>query len=118
MGLFKRSAVHADAISPDTDSGSPHSFPLETKDDIATVHQESTSVHEEHSKWKVSKAGDGDVAMGLFKSPTDVHEPIDPADEKKLVRKIDLMILPYLAVVRKSNCRTSFGTLCAYTLRL
>ncbi|KAF2772103.1 MFS allantoate transporter [Teratosphaeria nubilosa] len=36
--------------------------------------------------------------MALFRDPSEVHEPIDPAEEKRLVRKIDLMILPYLAV--------------------
>lgn len=36
--------------------------------------------------------------MGLFRSPTEVHEPIDAAEEARVVRKIDLMILPYLAV--------------------
>ena len=36
--------------------------------------------------------------MALFDSPDEVHEPIDPVEEKKLVRKIDSMILPYLAV--------------------
>ncbi|KAJ8119203.1 hypothetical protein ONZ43_g3804 [Nemania bipapillata] len=42
-----------------------------------------------------------DVAMALFDTPEQVHEPIDPTEEQKLVRKglkIDFMILPYLAV--------------------
>jgi hypothetical protein len=59
------------------------------------VHREA---HNEPSKWKVSKTGDGDAAMALFTNPDEIHEPIDPADEKKLIRKIDFMILPYLAV--------------------
>ncbi|KAI0026123.1 putative MFS allantoate transporter [Xylariomycetidae sp. FL0641] len=41
---------------------------------------------------------DADVAMSLFDSPEQIHEPRDPTEERKLVRKIDLMILPYLAV--------------------
>lgn len=36
--------------------------------------------------------------MGLFRDPAEIHEPHDPAEEKRLVRKIDFMILPYLAV--------------------
>lgn len=49
-------------------------------------------------KFMVSRAGDGDAAMALFNSPTEVHEPIDPLEEARVVRKIDYMILPYLAV--------------------
>jgi hypothetical protein len=49
-------------------------------------------------KWTVSNAGDGDTALALFDSPHQIREPIDPAEEKRLVRKIDFMILPYLAV--------------------
>lgn len=63
----------------------------------SATHREDVGL-EEHSKWKVSKAGDGDVAMGLFSSPSEVHEAIDPDEERKLIRKVDLMILPYLAV--------------------
>lgn len=48
--------------------------------------------------FKVSRAGGGDTAMALFENPDDVHEPYDAAEEKRLVRKIDWMILPYLAV--------------------
>lgn len=62
------------------------------------MHNETAATTQRLSKWKVSKAGDGDVAMGLFTSPDEVHEPIDPEEEKKLVRKIDFMIIPYLAV--------------------
>jgi hypothetical protein len=43
-----------------------------------------------------SPTGDGDIAQKLFVSQN--HEPIDPAEEARVVRKIDLMILPYLAV--------------------
>lgn len=56
----------------------------------------STEQHEQvaETKWKVSKTGDGDAALALFQSPNDLHEPIDPVEEAKLVRKIDFMILP------------------------
>ena len=49
-------------------------------------------------KWKVSKTGDGDTALALFDNLDQIQEPIDPAEEKRLVWKIDFMILPYLAV--------------------
>ncbi|PMD62332.1 putative MFS allantoate transporter [Hyaloscypha bicolor E] len=51
-----------------------------------------------HHKWKISATGGGDTAMALFNSPTDVREAINPDEERKLVRKIDWMILPYLSV--------------------
>ncbi|KAJ4348751.1 uncharacterized protein N0V89_010129 [Didymosphaeria variabile] len=38
------------------------------------------------------------MAMALFASPADTHEPYTANEEKRLVRKIDCMILPYLAV--------------------
>jgi hypothetical protein len=36
--------------------------------------------------------------MALFRSPTEIHEPYGLLEERRLVRKIDFMILPYLAV--------------------
>ena len=80
----------AAAYSSATSKGAP-SDPEEP----TVVHRES---HHQPSKWKVSKTGDGDAAMALFSNPDEINEPIDPADEKKLLRKIDFMILPYLAV--------------------
>jgi hypothetical protein len=94
MGLFNRTAARADEISPP--SSSPERLP---EKDAETIHTESASATgDHHGKFLVSKTGDGDVAMALFHSPTEVHEPIDPREEAKVVRKIDFMILPYLAV--------------------
>ncbi|KAB8532561.1 hypothetical protein FH972_025506 [Carpinus fangiana] len=59
-------------------------------------HNENVSKQANH--FKVSKTGDGDVAMGLFSSPDDVLEPYDEAEESRLVRKIDFMILPFLGI--------------------
>ncbi|KXT05015.1 hypothetical protein AC578_10337 [Pseudocercospora eumusae] len=101
MGMFKRSNAHAGAqedIVASSSSTSPERVDGAAKD-IETVHHETASIGEDQpQKWKVSKTGDGDAAMALFNSPSELHEPIDPEEEKKLVRKIDLMILPYLAV--------------------
>ncbi|KAI4204136.1 MAG: hypothetical protein LQ350_001327 [Teloschistes chrysophthalmus] len=36
--------------------------------------------------------------MAIFSTPDEVHEPIDPDEARRLERKIDFMILPYLAV--------------------
>ncbi|KAJ2998935.1 hypothetical protein NUW58_g164 [Xylaria curta] len=67
-------------------------------DDIklaSTAHRERTSAV---SPLPQDVARDVDVAMALFDSPEQIHAPIDPVEEQKLVRKIDFMILPYLAV--------------------
>jgi hypothetical protein len=45
-----------------------------------------------------SKKQDGDVALALFANADDLHIPVDPEEEKKLIRKIDLLILPLIAV--------------------
>ncbi|KAK3675728.1 hypothetical protein LTR78_004369 [Recurvomyces mirabilis] len=94
MRLFRRSAGPADDISPvdNTVSG----YDNEKTTDV--LHAENASTTGPSHKWKVSKSGDGDVAMALFNSPDEIHEPVDPAEESRVVRKIDLMILPYLAV--------------------
>ncbi|EMR68193.1 putative mfs allantoate protein [Eutypa lata UCREL1] len=57
-------------------------------------HQETTAP----PKLKNIPSRDLDVAMALFDTPEQIHEPRDPEEERKLVRKIDFMILPYLAV--------------------
>lgn len=65
----------------------------------SAIHQEviSPTSTATASKWKFSR-GDGDTAAALFSEPGEIHEPYDPDEEKRLVRKIDYMILPYLAV--------------------
>jgi hypothetical protein len=45
-----------------------------------------------------SKKQDGDVALALFANADDLHIPVDPAEEKKLIRKVDFRILPLIAV--------------------
>ncbi|KAI3331192.1 putative MFS allantoate transporter [Ustulina deusta] len=67
-------------------------------DDIgpaSAVHDESTDASPVPKGIAVR---DLDVAMALFDSAEQIHEPLDPVEERKLVRKIDFMILPYLAV--------------------
>ena len=93
MVVFKRNATNADSIST-----SPQSSPERHEKDIDAVHAETASATGHTSKWKLNKAGEGDVAMALFDNPDELHEPVDAMEEKKLVRKIDFMILPYLAV--------------------
>jgi hypothetical protein len=58
-------------------------------------HAESNQVH---SRFKSAKNADGDTAMALFDDPDELHEEVDPVEARKLLWKIDFMILPYLAV--------------------
>lgn len=58
----------------------------------------SANAEDHLPKWKVSKTSDGDTALALFNNPDELYETISPADERRLQRKIDLMILPYLTV--------------------
>lgn len=53
------------------------------------------------TKWKFSNkshVNDGDVALKLFNAAEDMNEPIDPEEERKLIRKVDFLILPLIAV--------------------
>lgn len=78
--------------------------------------KKSTIAHEEaqpyrRAGWKVSRVGDGDTAMALFDTPDQVNEVVDPKERRRLERKIDFMILPYLAVsVAKSDWRICIDT--------
>lgn len=93
MGIFSKKAASSEA--PDNISRSP-TLDVEAADKATAVHAETTSPT---SKWHLSsKASDGDTALTLFSNPDELHEPISPADELALQWKIDLMILPYLAV--------------------
>ncbi|KEF59415.1 uncharacterized protein A1O9_04259 [Exophiala aquamarina CBS 119918] len=70
---------------------------------ISSAHDEMNSLDLPLTghKFKFSakaKRQDGDVALALFANADDLNEPIDPDEEKKLIRKIDLIILPLIAV--------------------
>ncbi|KAJ5620958.1 hypothetical protein N7510_004942, partial [Penicillium lagena] len=67
----------------------------DTVDVPTTTHCESSQAR---SRWKSVKVTDGDTAMALFDDPDELHEDIDPAEARKVLWKIDFMILPYLAV--------------------
>jgi len=86
--------------SPVTDRVSSTSSPADPHDNKKDAF-EPGSVHQEHlSRTTYGPSGiEGrDVATQLFTDPEGIHEPFDDAEEKRLVRKIDWMILPYLAV--------------------
>ena len=49
------------------------------------------------SKW-LGSSKDGDVALALFNDVDELNEPLDPQAVKKLIRKVDFLILPLIAV--------------------
>ncbi|KAL1854509.1 hypothetical protein VTK73DRAFT_8731 [Phialemonium thermophilum] len=52
----------------------------------------------EHSDIHPAPLGDGDVALNLFSKADDLAAAIDPEAEKKLLRKIDWMVIPFICV--------------------
>jgi hypothetical protein len=98
MGILSRKPASKDAsqdISPNpSDVEQGDSKP--SANHAETLSPASISTHQ---KWHLSsKAADGDTALALFNNPDELHESISPADQRALQWKIDLMILPYLAV--------------------
>lgn len=63
---------------------------------MAVEEDKQVSEHLENQPEKLPP--NGDTALALFAQGTVHYEPIDPAEDKRLVRKIDCMILPYLSV--------------------
>ncbi|KAL9581281.1 MAG: hypothetical protein Q9212_003990 [Teloschistes hypoglaucus] len=87
MRLFTKLAQAEDGGVPSTKG-----------DDIKPPITYNEGLSPQKAGWQVSRAGDGDTAMAIFSTPDEVHEPIDPDEARRLERKIDFMILPYLAV--------------------
>ena len=58
------------------------------------IHNENTHIV---ASLKAPEPKDGDTAMALF-NDEELQEPVDPVEARKLLWKIDFMILPYLAV--------------------
>lgn len=77
------------------DTGSPWSDGQRAKDNGEI---EASASHVNIVKTAPKPGQDVDVAMALFDHPDQIHEPRDPGEERRLVRKIDFMVLPYLAV--------------------
>jgi hypothetical protein len=98
MGILSRKAATKEAPQ----DISPNPSDIEQGDSKpSAIHAETLSPANSspHQKWHLSsKAADGDTALALFNNPDELHEAISPADQRALQWKIDLMILPYLAV--------------------
>ena len=95
MGLFKRSKLNGEEAVPG--STSPEGLSDSDHKEREQHHNETATTTATSPRFKVNKAGEGDAALALFSTPAEVQEPIDPLEEKKVVRKIDLMILPVRA---------------------
>ena len=96
MAIWNRKSTAQDPTVITT-SPKPSTPAKESLDPETAIHAE-TKQPTTKSKWKVSRSGDGDVAMSLFNSPDELHEPISPEEDARVKRKVDWMILPYLAV--------------------
>ncbi|KOC08309.1 putative MFS allantoate transporter [Aspergillus flavus AF70] len=57
-----------------------------------------SAMHVEAIPGHPGKIQNGDTALALFENFDELHEDVDPGELKRLVRKIDFMILPFLAV--------------------
>lgn len=69
-----------------------HSPAMEQENKLSTAHVEDS----QHTI--PEKTHNGDTALALFAHGDGQNEPIDPAEDKRLVRKIDWMILPFLSI--------------------
>lgn len=68
-------------------------------DQVAVDHREALSPSSTIPAWKsFINQDDGDTALALFENIEQLNETVDPVAERKLVRKIDLLILPCLIV--------------------
>lgn len=59
----------------------------------AALHFEGSAIATDAGKIR-----NGDAALALFDNLEEMHETFEPGEEKRLVRKIDWMILPFLSV--------------------
>jgi hypothetical protein len=67
-------------------------------DHVAIEHNEALSPCSTLPAWKSLAQGDGDTALALFDNVDQLNEIVDPIEERRLVRKIDWLILPCLVV--------------------
>ncbi|KAK2807077.1 hypothetical protein FQN51_004691 [Onygenales sp. PD_10] len=92
-------------------TGSPDDRGGLSPDMEAVVSQEEHRVPK--PQWKISKSEDGDTALALFNNSDDLHEDADPKELRKLLRKIDFMILPYLATLAVLRALSGAAEACA-----
>ncbi|KAK1143289.1 hypothetical protein N8T08_006816 [Aspergillus melleus] len=79
------------------ESDSPISAPAPTPAIEPSANKHDTA-HLETVPAEPRKVHNGDTALALFDNFDELEGAIDPVENKRLVRKIDLMILPFLSV--------------------
>ena len=79
------------------ESDSPISAPAPTPAIEPSANKHDTA-HLETVPAEPRKVYNGDTALALFDNFDELEGAIDPVENKRLVRKIDLMILPFLSV--------------------
>lgn len=70
----------------------------DTANEVAIEHSEALSPSSTLPAWKSLNHVDGDTALALFDNIEQLNEVLDPAEEKRLIRKVDMLILPCLIV--------------------
>lgn len=94
MGIFQRNNV------PPRQESNPspqNPIPLDKEVKPLAAHGEILN-NKKTAGSNQSRAGSWDTARLLISDPAAVNDEVDPTEAKKLERKIDFMILPYLAV--------------------
>ncbi|KAL9043797.1 MAG: hypothetical protein Q9214_003028, partial [Letrouitia sp. 1 TL-2023] len=94
MGILSKRSFFA---SPSPSTSSQPFGKDETGTEPAIAHKER-AVSPRRTGGQLPRGGDGDTAMTLFAASEGNTEIEDSEEERKLERKIDFMILPYLAV--------------------
>lgn len=63
-------------------------------------HLNTLSAQSSAQAWRSlqSKQPEGDTALALFQDSEQLHQAIDPVEERRLIKKIDMIILPCLAI--------------------
>lgn len=54
--------------------------------------------HGDIHSWKAAFSKGGEIALEIFDNLDEIGEAIDPAQERKLIRKVDLILVPFFAV--------------------
>jgi hypothetical protein len=95
----ENSLIRGMANSEKNWSSEKQTAPMDEKETRVEEQKENVILPPTTSKWRLSgKKADGDVALALFNDPSELHEPIDPAEEARLVRKVDIRILILIGV--------------------
>ncbi|KAK7547080.1 putative MFS allantoate transporter [Phyllosticta paracitricarpa] len=88
---------HRSSAAPTQDDSEAATSPT-PQDDLKRRVEHVETAPSTHGDGKPPLVTDGDAAMAIIRDTEAMHDPIDAAEEKRLVRKIDLRILPYIAV--------------------